>query len=74
MEVLPVPGGPYNNKCGSLAVEFAFFGKMNLSSVVTMSVCEIKSSSLFGRYFSTHGTADFVTFTRGFVVGWTVGG
>ena len=45
----PVPGGPYNNKCGKLSLS------INLVNMLTISSCATRSSSLAGRYFSTHG-------------------
>ena len=45
----PVPGGPYSSKCGKLSLS------INLVNMLTISSCATRSSSLAGRYFSTHG-------------------
>ncbi len=71
VDVFPVPGGPYNSKCGSLflsikvltaaAMEFHqtkhCLGLSPHILVEMMSSWAIKSSSLSGRYFSTQGSA-----------------
>ncbi len=49
LEVFPVPGGPWNKRCGN------FFVSINFFTVSIISVCEIISSSEFGLYFSTNG-------------------
>jgi len=49
--VLPVPGGPWNNKWGILLLSISLF------RTVTISSCETNSSRQDGLYFSTQGRA-----------------
>lgn len=46
----PVPGGPWNKRCGNLLLS------INLLRIWIISSCAINSSSELGRYFSTHGS------------------
>ena len=48
VEVLPVPGGPYNKRCGSLS------SVLRREMVSMMSLCAATSARREGRYFSTH--------------------
>lgn len=48
--VLPVPGGPWNKKCGIFALSCK-----QARNAVTASSCDCIADRVRGLYFSTHG-------------------